>query len=117
MGDPSHPPRHIRDPLQPSCCDRSCYPSSCCFSCSSRLSSCCSSCRYCCCPCCCCRCSPWSCLCYPVVIYQPKWQPTPILSLKIKTSGCATQSDRLPVQCSKCFCSEGSFSLSFSGLA
>merc|ERR1712106_1211352 len=130
----SHPPRHIRDPLQPSCCDRSCYPSPCCFSCSSRLCSCCSSCRCCCCPCCCCRCpccwrcrlcwtcycwicrcSPRSCLCYPVVIYQ--WQPPPMVSLKIKTPGCATQSDRLPVQCSKCFCSEGSFSLSFSGLA
>merc|ERR1712106_22885 len=99
-------------PLQPSCCDRSCYPSPCCFSCSSRLCSCCSSCR-----CCCwiCRCSPRSCLCYPVVIYQ--WQPPPMVSLKIKTPGCATQSDRLPVQCSKCFCSEGSFSLSFSGLA
>merc|ERR1711892_1049631 len=144
--DPSHPPCHIRDPLQPSCCDRSCYPSPCCFSCSSRLCSCCSSCRSCCCPCCCCRCpcccrcrlcwtcywwtcscwtcscwicrcSPRSCLCYPVVIYYPRWQPTPMLSLKIKTPGCATQSDRLPVQCSKCFCSEGSFSLSFSGLA
>merc|ERR1712123_36280 len=47
----------------------------------------------------------------------PRWQPPPMVSLKIKTPGCATQSDRLPVQCSKCFCSEGSFSPSFSGLA
>merc|ERR1711872_738873 len=34
-----------------------------------------------------------------------------------QTTGCATQSDCLPVHCSNCFCSEGSFSLSFSGLA
>merc|ERR1719431_2194652 len=34
-----------------------------------------------------------------------------------QTTGCATQSDCLPVHCSNCFCSEGSFSVSFSGLA
>merc|ERR1712142_670990 len=124
--DSPHPPRYIRDPLQPGCCDRSCYPSPRCFSCPSccccRCSRCCRCpcrcrCRLCwicwtccCCPCCClrwtcCSCSR-CCCCYHRHCHKKK-----------ETSGCAIQSDLLPVQCSNSFCSEGSFSLSFSGLA
>merc|ERR1712212_413653 len=124
MGDSPHPPRHRRDSLQPGCRDCSRYPCPRCLSCPS----CC--CRPCCCcprcPCCCCcwlcwpRCCCRSCSCclsFKNQKYHCRWQQPPPLPFKNEISGCAIQSDLLPVQCSNTFCSEGSFSLSFSGLA
>merc|ERR1712058_149814 len=117
MGDSPHPPRYIRDPLQPGCCDCSRHPSPRCFSCPS----CCCCSRCCCCPRCC-RCRLcwicWTCCCYPRcglnITSKPKL-PTHgsyqhHCHTKNETSGCAIQSDLLPVQCSNSFCSEGSFS-------
>merc|ERR1712212_829663 len=110
MGDSPHPPRHRRDSLQPGCRDCSRYPCPRCLPCPS----CC--CRPC---CCCCRCSCCCCCClsFKNQKYHCRWQQTPPLPFKNEISGCAIQSDLLPVQCSNTFCSEGSFFLSFSGLA
>merc|ERR1712106_1221241 len=54
-----------------------------------------------------------------LLLDMPLLLPLELLMLppRTKTSGCAIQSDCLPVHCSNCFCSEGSFFLSFSGLA
>merc|ERR1712212_610933 len=139
MGDSPHPPRHRRDSLQPGCRDCSRYPCPRCLPCPScccRPCCCCCRCSCCCCcwicwPRCCCPCSRlcwicWSCHCcsscscclsFKNQKYHCRWQQPPPLPFKNEISGCAIQSDLLPVQCSNTFCSEGSFSLSFSGLA